>query len=437
MARLSSAATGVADDAANPARGGAIRRLTTGVIRDDVPTEAIGEKLIGLGPGATLQDAAGRSVQRLGRGAYVAPGRGPQIIDEVLDPRNRATGARIIEAADNAAGEATPFAQAFAAAREQRAKTAAAAYAEADEAAKVSPEMKLLMDVPRIKETIARISKEADELGEQLSPLQLLHRVKRQLNADADAAFMAGKSVNKDSVGKLADRWHSALTSANPKLKAADAAYQADSAAMNAMELGRKFMRAGVNEQADAVSSAALAKLTRDELDGFVIGMIDTIKSDAARGPEVARRLAKAFDQNDELRKRLTIALGDKDAKTLLDRARAEMLFAKTDRFTRGGSDTASKLTDLMDQGLPALPGTGNQGMMSTAWNLVRNAADRHRAGNEEIRNELSRMLFKSDPNEALQILQAVEQEMMKRRGASAGRVLIPTLAGQVSARGM
>ena len=29
-----------------------------------------------------------------------------------------------------------------------------------------------------------------------------------------------------------------------------------------------------------------------------------------------------------------------------------------SDRFPRGGSDTASKLTDLMDQGLPALPGS-------------------------------------------------------------------------------
>jgi hypothetical protein len=419
---------GILEDAAAKRIADAARRGGT-----DIP--GMRARVDELGPGAMLADTD-PMVQRLGRTAYTAPGSAPKIINEAMDARNRGTSQRMIGAIDEATGNSGPAVLEAEKLAGQRLGQGTKNYAEAvgpDAPYTISPEMRTIMqETPAIREVMDRIEKEAAQYGVTLTPAQVAHRVKRQLAQDADAAFSSGKAVNKEDVGSLGERWRTALHDANPAIKKADEVYQAGSKQIDALALGRTFMKQGTGEAADAVSPAIMARkiegMSAEEAQAFIAGAADTMKQQAGSGARQARQLAGQLDENGNLRTKLEAMLGKENASKLFNRAMGEKTFAGTDKTIRGGSDTASKMLSAMDDAASGSIPTSPHSLVARLISGVGDAYNKQKAGNEAVRGRIAKMLTETDASvnsETIDRIAAILAQQARRpraiRGAAGG----------------
>ena len=392
---------GVADAAENTTTRGAQRRIAQALARDRMTPDQVGARLADLGDGATLMDAGGDAMRRLGRTINTMPGEGSQIMGDMLKARGRETAPRMIADINRVAGDDAPFLVTFGKAQNARSKAAKEAFDEARSAGlNLSDDMKrILEEAPAARRAWDRVVKEAADKGEKLTAVDVAHRVKQMIADQADAAFR-NEGVGRKGAGDLAERWRGALHRANPKIEAADKAFAAESDVIDAMALGRRFMERGVNETGDMVRPEALAKLSAAQKEGFAVGVFDTMRSAADAGPDAARRLAKQLDESGGLRKRLVEVLGAADADKLFKAADRELTFQGTRNFVRGNSTSADKMMDVADMlgggggaKLPTTPDDVAMGVLGRGLEMLR----RQGAGNEAIRNEIARLL--SDGN--------------------------------------
>lgn len=423
---VDSFATTVADSLRGAATTGedilsdaAARRIADALRRGGSDVPGMRARLDQLGPDAMPLDT-NPMTQRLGRTAYISPGEAPEIIETAMDARNRATGGRVAGTVREAMGDSGPAVLESARMRGQRSAQGRVDFEEAvgpDAPYRISPEMRQVMqDAPVLQETMDRIMSDAAGRGVRLTPAQVAHRVKRQLAADADAAFSSGRAINKDDVGSLADRWRTALHDANPAIREADAAWQARSDAMDALDLGRQFMRQGTGEIDDAVSPAVLAEriplMTAEEAQAFIAGAADTLTTKAHSGLKPARQVVDAIHGNDNLRSKLVSMLGQANADRLFNRAMSERAFARTDRVVRGGSDTTSKILSAMDDAAGGEMPTSVPGAVSRALSGMARAYNKHKAGNEQVRARIARMLTETDAVENEAALERIAAQL-------------------------
>lgn len=410
----------------------AARRIADAAQRGgDVP--GMGRRIGELGQDAMLVDAGNPMVQRLGRTAYIAPGGAPKIINEAMDVRNRATGDRMAGTIDAAMGDSGPAVLAAQKLKLQRGNEGRVDYVEAvgpDAPYAISPQMRQIQqEAPAIRKAMDTIEANARERGVMLTPAQIAHRVKQQLAGDADAAFASGTAVNKEDVRTLSERWRTALHEANPAIKKADEAWQANTAKMDALDLGRQFMLQGTGETADAVSPAILAqripKMSAEEAQAFIAGAADTMKMQAESGTRQARQLASKLDENGPLRSKLETLIGEDNARLLFNRAMSERTFAQTDKAVRGGADTAGKLLSALDDAATNSIPTSPHSMVARLLSGVAEAYNKSKAGNEEVRGRIAKMLTDTDVvanSDTLdRIARIIADQQIKGRGFQRG----------------
>lgn len=412
------------------------RRIAGALQRGGMDATALRARLDELGPGAMIADIDPMAT-RLGRTAFISPGQAPRIISEAMDARNRQTGERIGNSVRESFGDTNPAVLEAERLRGQRAGEGVRNYAEAvgpDAPYTVSPEMRQIMqETPAIREVMDRIEQDAARMGRQLTPAQVAHRVKQQLQADTDAAFSSGRAINKEDVRDVGERWRKALHEANPAIKQADEAWQAGSQSIDALELGRQFMRQGTGETADAVSPAVLAdripRMSAEEAQAFLAGAADTLYGKANSGMRPARQVAAALDENQNLRSKLVSMLGQDNANRLFNRAMAERTFAGTDKAIRGGSDTVGKLLSVMDDAASGELPTSAHSMVSRVLGKAMDAYNRGKAGNEAVRARIAGMLTEGDAvanKEAIdRIVEMIAQQQRRARGVQRGTAAI------------
>lgn len=387
----------------------------------------MGPRLTELGQDAMLVDAGNPMVTRLGRTAYISPGSAPKIIDEAMTTRNRGIGDRMTGSIDAAMGDSSPAVLEAQRLNLQRGNQGRIDYAEAvgpDAPYTISPQMREVMQsTPSIRKAMDTILDNAAQNGVTLTPAQVAHRVKQQLASDADAAFASGRAVNKDDVRTAAERWRTALHEANPAIRAADEAWQASSATMDALDLGRQFMRQGTGETADAVSPAILAQriphMSADEARAFIAGAADTMKMQAGAGQRQARALAGQLDENGSLRAKLETMIGPDNARILFNRAMSERTFAGTDKAIRGGSDTAGKLLSAMDDAASGQIPTSPHSLVSRLLSGAADAYNKSKAGNEAVRGRIAKMLTETDANVNAETLDRIARILAEQNGRS------------------
>ena len=387
-----------------------------------------------LGPGAMVADV-NPMTQRLASTAYISPGSAPKIINKAMDARAADAPDRVVADVRRAMGDSDPAVIEAARLKAQRTNQGATDFAEAvgpDAPYTISPAMRQIQqEAPAIRKAMDAIEQNAAERGVKLTPAQIAHRVKQQLAADADAAFASGRAINKDDVRTLADRWRSALHEANPEIKAADAAWEANSAKMDALDLGRQFMKQGIGETADAVSPAVLAeripKMSAEEAQAFIAGASDTLITKANSGPRQARSAMNDIADNRNLRRKLEAMIGEDNTRILYNRAMSERAFAGTDRVVRGGSDTGRKLLSALDEAASGEVPTSAHSMLNRLLSSAANAYNKQKAGNEDVRARIASMLTETDAAANADILDRIARqlEMARRprmsRGVSTG----------------
>jgi hypothetical protein len=433
LGRVAEGLRGTAPSGENILDNAAAKRIADALQRggDDVP--GMRARLGELGQDAMPLDV-NPMTQRLASTAYISPGKAPKLINQRLDARDEMTGARVGESVRQAFGDTNPAVLEAQRLRGLRSGEGASNFDEAigpDAAYVISPQMRQIMqEAPAVQRAMDTIMANATDRGVRLTPAQVAHRVKRQLALEADSAFSSGRPVNKTDVGNLSERWRTALHEANPAIREADTAWQAGTARMEALDLGRQFMRQGTSEVDDAVSPAILAQripqMSADEANAFLAGAADTLYVKANSGPDVARQVMKSVQKNSNLRAKLDAMIGPENTRILYNRAMSEKAFAGSDRVVRGGSDTSRKLLSAMDDAasgdIPTTPGS----MVSRLLSGVASVANKQRAGNEAVRERIAKMLTETDvvANDDLINRIAAQLSMAKRpRGIQRGAV--------------
>lgn len=433
VGRVAESLRGAAPSSDEVLNNAAARRIADALQRggDDVPGMRV--RMGELGEGAMPLDV-NPMTQRLASTAYISPGRAPKIINERMDARDELTGARVGESVRQAFGDTNPAVLEAQRLRSLRSGEGASNFDEAigpDAAYVISPQMRQIMqEAPAVQRAMDTIMSNAADRGVTLTPAQVAHRVKRQLALEADSAFASGRPVNKTDVANLANRWRTALHEANPAIREADAAWQAGTARMEALDLGRQFMRQGTGEVDDAVSPSILAQripqMTAEEAQAFLAGAADTLYVKANSGADVARQVMKSVQKNSNLRAKLDAMIGPENTRLLYNRAMSERAFAASDRVVRGGPDTARKLLSAMDEAASGdIPTTPNS-MVSRLLSGMATAYNNSRGGNEAVRERIARMLTETDvvANEELINRIAAQLSMAKRpRGVQRGAI--------------
>lgn len=440
--RVASALEGAAATADAPVVSGAQKRILDSFIASGRDPARLTREADRLGPDAMPLNLGGQPTLRVARAAKTSSPGSEELLNEAFNAQAGRMTPRMVADIDAAAGSSTPFRQAFDKGQAARDAEATTLYGDAAEAAKAwtggigapTDELKAVMQVPIVRDLMTKIRDKAAQAGEDLSPLDVAQRVKQEL-AKMARAVADDPGSSKTDITKLAGRFQAALRDANPKFALADDAYAAASGVQDAMELGRHFMKRGIGGVADDVKSEALAKLTTDQVKGFAIGLADTMRDAVSSGGRGARAISNEINDatNSELRKRLTIAFGEKDAQRIFDMAYREATFAHGRNYTMAGSQSADKINDALS-GF-SLPNASQlsispQSMFGFALDKGRQWHANSVAGNEQVKRETTRLI--SDPAETAKLVDAFEREMLRRRS---GAPLITRAAPAIGAR--
>lgn len=410
-------------------------RVAAGNIEDDAATSRLalelarsggvkkaGEKLQDLGEGAFIADTS-EGAKRLANVGFILPGDAADKYRAAFGLRNRETGPRF----EATLPGAPPIADAQRYLQAYKTKTGSEIYDPVLRSGdfNVSPEMQgILKSTPAIREAMDQITADAAKYGQNLTPAEVAHLVKQTLNANTDAAFQAGKAVNKNMVRDAGEKWESALYDANPAIRQADEAYAKVASLSNPktgegfLERGQRFMRSGTSEAATEASPAALSHdlpgATPKQLQAFQVGSTNVMRDAALTGPKSTRRLADTIAESAIMRDKLALIYGQGKAGDIVKRAGTEKTFAETANSVLGGSQTAQRGASLADEfALNTVP--------HSPMSLVKMLAEQYqkvRAPSEAVRSRLADMLANPHAADNAQTLSLVEA-LLKRQAAA------------------
>lgn len=420
--------TEFAQSVEDPARTGAIDRLTVALQRAGMSKEQIDRKLAQLGPEAVLADIDPQLLSQA-RMANTMPGETRTWAKNVLEGRDRQAGNRLVSAFEGDAPPPSTFTlqQGMDA---NRSAVGADVYGKMrGEKLKISGEMQQLADVPAVKEAIAAIQQDAASTGKELTAIEIAHRVKQKLNDVAQAAFASGKPINKADLRSLADSWESAFWSANPSAREADTAYRAAASLPEYATAGRNFLRKGSSDAATEASAPALADLLATANPQQAVaaraGATNAARETALEGNRLARALAQRVDESAPVRDKLVELYGSKQAAKIMQQASAERTFAETSNEILRGSKTADKMAEIFDNAGAKISSGGIQPRL---WERFVDLAAKITAPNESVRNQIGRMTVTADPERNAEILRLAFEALRKRQG---GNPLAAALAGR------
>lgn len=393
------------------------------------------ERLTDLGEGAFIADTS-RGARRLAEVGTMLPGEAGEKYTAAFTQRNAQTGPRFLSAMGDQAKvpsiyDTQRYLDAF------KRQTGSELYDPVLRGGNfnVSPEMQRLLDSnPAIRETMDQIIAEGEKHGVQLGAAEAAHMVKRQLNQNADAAFQAGKAVNRTLVGNTGDAWERALWEANPAIREADTRYAQVASLPDWLERGGNFMRTGQGETAVGVSPAALAhdvpNATPEQLMSMRVGASNVMRDAATQGPDATRRLGKSIADNEILQQKLAEIYGPETADRLIKQGMTERTFQETRNRVLAGSPTAERLAAAADDAAVSIP----QGAApTTPASLVQFLLDKYqqvRQPSEAVRSRIADLLATSDAQANRETLRLAE-ELLRRQAA--GR---PVSAGVAGAAG-
>lgn len=448
MDNITEALRGKASAMANPAETDALKTIARTMAAGGRSTDDIARELTLMGPEATLANASPIQTQNLLRTAYMSPGSAMQTIKDALDAQARGTGPRMVRAFEGAEPPPTVYdAARFLQGPPQGAPGPRFPGYISTEGERIytplrtgnvpviSPEMQAMLDNnPAVRAAYDAVKTNAADYGRTLTPFDILHRVKRQLNLDADAAITNGRAVNKADVAATADEWERLLYAANPGIQAADQAYSRVAGLPEWMERGRNFMRGGVNEMADSVSPSALAAefpmATEAEKLLFRVGSTNTVRDAALTGDTAARRLATNIDKSDPLREKLTTIYGPDQGQSIVRQAGTERAFGEMKNRVMVNSQTAAVLSDMADQGVPTVLKPGGGSLTSRAWDAVMDAGRKLANNNEAVRDAYTRVLLETNPTQNLKNLEILDALIRAQLEGSVGRAGTAAVSG-------
>lgn len=431
------------------AERGAAERIASTFQRDHLTPEIAQQRLTALGPEAIPSDIS-QSLLQQGVNMKTLGGETRQRAQDLFDPfmgqgRDARTGARMIAAAEGNAPPPSHFAltgegQAF----DQNARAVGSEVygAMGGEKLRISSEMQQIMrEAPAIGETLAGIEAQHAKLGERLTPIELVDKVKQQLNRDATAAFNAGTGVDKAAVGNLADRFEAAFWRANPKAQEAAAAYRQAKSLPEHYQAGSSIFTKGMGEKATAGSAPALEDLLQgvnaQQTAATRAGVVNAVRARAGTqgGALTMAQDIKTGVNSGGVQESLQAVMPN-EAQNLINRASAERIYANTSRRYLGGPHTADDVVGAAGFGDNlSVRGTPGGGIIPRFQESLRAAANWVAAPNEAVRNQIGRMLLDADPATQRRTLELISQILQQRAAGTPAAAGVAGVAGAQAGR--
>ena len=147
------------------------------------------------------------------------------------------------------------------------------------------------------------------------------------------------------SLQKLRAAYNKELTTLNPKLAEADAAWAGPSQKMDAIRQGEQFSRADPEQIAQA-----RGRLNPEADPYYQMGAGRNMR-DVANDTKDNRNISAKLAGDQTARDQLVAVFGPDKAKRLIDAFGAENAMTQTKNFVTGGSQTTNKFMDILDEG--------------------------------------------------------------------------------------
>jgi hypothetical protein len=283
----------------------------------------------------------------------------------------------------------------------------------------VSPDMeRLIAKNDDVREAVQRVMEQAGRRKDILTPAEVSHLVKRQLNLNAEAKIAAGTPVDRKMVEKTAAEWEGALWAANDPIKQADTAY-AKIAGLHEdwFKRGQEFAARGRGAAAQNASPEAIAAhlkgATPEQIAAFREGTAAEMRRIASEGGDSTRRLAKVLGDGDQMVGRLSEVFGPDEARQIITSGNARRAQAETFKDVMRGSPTAERTMSLRRDADLMPPAGGDVGSL-VRW--FKDAAAKLDTPTEAARVRLAQILTTMDKKEQKAALDAVRRFQQQQR---------------------
>lgn len=240
-------------------------------------------------------------------------------------------------------------------------------------------------------------------------PTRLLHYVKRGLDDEVFVGKSPSSGAGKDLVNAAKGtraQFLEILDNQNPSYRIARNYWSGKSAVMDAMQTGRDFLRADVDELADFVGT-----MSASEMEGFRLGAMQGILNEMERGAErtAVQRLIRSPQREKLLR--LTFPqtdAGKKAADTFINNLADEVVLRETSKGVLSGSQTAMRgeVVSRVRDASKRDPVTGLTELV--ARSISQDFKTIAESQETQVASELARMLVENNPAQ----LQAIQKDL-------------------------
>lgn len=448
----------VASGLGNWLRGGGASKAEQSFARA-LGSDAIAEPeqaLRALGPDAMPMDL-GPNAQRQAAALAATPGEGQQIVRSAISNRQGRAGSRVIQAVNDTLGgpvDTIKLADDLIISRRAAAKPL---YDKAySQPVPFTRELEDVLKRPTVGKALRKAQSLAADEGipsqqwfatvaddgtvniKNVPDVRQLDLTQRALSDMASAAARAGNNNEARVLGQLKDQIVGMVDQSVPDFAAARKAYAGPSSVIDAMDAGKQVFK---NDLTPGQLRTQLMKMGEGEREAFVQGARAQIAQimGTARNDALAARTAfqKGFNQE-----KLSILVGDDQARQLLKSLDAETAFTKTRDVVSGGSETAARIAAQREiAGPEKAPGALRSLMNFRFGDAIADVGDKAIAGaktaaQERSNAELASLLTSNDPQAATRTLKMVQAA--QRRGditSQQAREIIQSLGPSISGK--
>jgi hypothetical protein len=300
----------------------------------------------------------------------------------------------------------------------------------------VSPEMeRLIAKNDDVRDAVKMALEMAGRRKDILTPAEVSHLVKRNINAIAEAKISGGTAIDRASVKKTAEEWEKALWAANDPIKQADTAY-AKIAGLHEdwFQRGQAFAARGRGEVAQNSSPEAIANhlkgATPEQVAAFREGASSEMRRIASDGGKATRRLAGALGEGEAMNARLSEIFGQAEAGRIIGSGKARLAQAETFTDVMRGSPTAERMAALGRDADLMPPTVRNGGDLAQVMSWIKDTAAKLDTPTEAARQRLADILTTMNKEEQKAYLAAVRRFVEQQKQST----FKPGVAGSAAA---
>lgn len=430
-----------------PASSRANRKLGQALERDLVTPERARANLAKLGPQGTIADAGGENVLGLAEQAVQTPGKGRNQALGMLQRRQSGQHGRVMDALTDQLGDEQNFYETLRQIGRQKQVSAKPLYEKAY-AVEIpfSDDLQQLVKRPVVQDAMKKAlriaANEGDDIstsfrieGDEITGLEnpstkVWDYVKRGL--DDVIEDNTGELGRVNNTGRIANNIKrellSELDEVNPDYREARRVFAGEAANENALKMGRNVLK----DDAD-ITQDVIARMSEAEKDYFRAGAMRAVRDKLESATDTSDAYKRIFNKA-SLRNRLESVFPDKKSFAQFARQmKNESTFYRTRERATGNSATFRRLAQESDINIDPefMSGAVLSPQYATARTAIRSIINRLGLP-ENVRNELTGMLYTQNPAQQQQILQQLERLSQPGLLSGAGPGVITGTGGQV-----